>query len=193
MVLSIEPRQPPWQGAVCLRIPDWSRRFESTGDLYQPRPSQKAGSWMVHVNGREIQPAALRRGYLVLQREWEQGDVIELSLPMPILPVVSHPQVVVNRDRIALQRGPIVYCIEAVDHGGQTRDIVLPCAASLQAEHRSDLLSGVTVVIGEARRQGHTGPEKERVPLIAIPYAVWGNREIGEMDVWLAEDTECER
>jgi len=190
ITLTIEPERSSWHGEVCLRIPDWSRRFESSGDLYQPRSLREAEAWTVRVNGRAIQPTALRRGYFVLRRDWAKGDVVELSLPMPILRITSHPQVAADCDRVALERGPVLYCIEAVDHGGRTRDVVLPRAARLHAEHRPDFLAGVTVLAGEARRQRHAGAGEEHVSLLAVPYAVWGNREVGEMDVWLPEDSD---
>jgi len=193
VALTIEPQRSHWQGAVCLRIPDWCRHFESTGDLYQARPSRQDESWTVHINGRAIQPASLRRGYLVLQRNWVQGDVVDLSLPMPILRIASHPRVVANRNRVALQRGPIVYCVEAIDHGGRTRNIVLSRGAELQAEFRPDFLNGVMVLAGEARRQRQAGADEESVRLLAVPYAVWGNREVGNMDVWLPENCDAER
>jgi hypothetical protein len=189
VVLTVEPQPSPWHGEICLRIPDWSRGFESTGGLHQPRISREVEVRTVQVNGRTIPPTALRRGYLVLRRDWVQGDTIELFLAMPILRITSHPQVVVNRGRVALQRGPVVYCLEAVDHGGRTRDIVLPRAAALHAEHHPELLAGVTVLKGDAQRQRQTGTE-EHVRLRAVPYAVWGNREVGEMDVWLREESE---
>jgi DUF1680 family protein len=193
VTLTVEPQPPPWHGEICLRIPDWSRRFESTGNLYQPRPVPEADAWTVRVNGRAIPPAALRRGYLVLRREWAKGDVIELSLPMPILRITSHRQVVANRGRVALQRGPVVYCIEAVDHGGRTRDIVLPPATRVRAEHRPDLLAGATVLQGDANRLRRAKADAAPVRLFAIPYAVWGNRAVGEMDVWLPEEPEAAR
>ena len=186
VVLTIEPQPTPWHGEICLRIPDWSRGFESTGGLYDPRRTPDMETWTVRVNGLAVTSTALRRGYFVLRREWVQGDEIELSLPMPVLRITSHPQVTANQGRVALQRGPIVYCIEAVDHGGRTRDVFLPPDAGLHAEHRADFLSGVTVVEGEARRPRPDGIE-ENVRLFAVPYAVWGNREVGEMDVWLQE------
>jgi DUF1680 family protein len=193
VTLTVEPQPPPWHGEICLRIPDWSGRFESTGNLYQPRPVPEADAWTVRVNGRAIPPAALRRGYLVLRREWAKGDVIELSLPMPILRITSHRQVVANRGRVALQRGPVVYCIEAVDHGGRTRDIVLPPATRVRAEHRPDLLAGATVLQGDANRLRRAKADAAPVRLFAVPYAVWGNRAVGEMDVWLPEEPEAAR
>jgi uncharacterized protein len=187
VVLTIKPQPTPWHGEICLRIPDWSRGLESTGGLYRPRHAPQIETWTVRLNGRAVTSSAFRQGYLVLRREWVQGDEIELILPMPVLRITSHPQVTANRGRVALQRGPIVYCVEAVDHSGRTRDVFLPRVAALQAEHRPDLLAGVTVVKAEARRQRRAGTE-ENIPLLAIPYAVWANREVGEMDVWLREE-----
>lgn len=187
VVLTIEPRPAPWQGQVCLRIPDWSRGFESTGGLYRPRRTPEMEALTVRVNGRAVTPTVLRCGYFVLRREWAQGDMIELSLPMPILRITSHPRAAANRGRAALQRGPIVYCIEAADHGGRTRDILLPRDAWLHAEHRPDFLAGVTIAEGKARRPRPDGAAED-VRLFAVPYAVWGNRAAGEMDVWLPEE-----
>ena len=190
VVLTIEPEPSPWHGELCLRIPDWCRQFESAGDLYRPRPAPSAGAWTVRVNGHVIAPTALRHGYLVLERDWDNADLVELHLPMPIRRITSHPQVIDDRERVALQRGPTVYCIEAVDHGGRTRDIILPAAAALRAEHRSELLAGVTVLQGDARRRRPGEGNEEPVSLLAVPYGVWANRGAGEMDVWLPERVE---
>lgn len=192
VVMTVEPQPSPWHGEICLRIPDWSRGLESTGGLYQPPVSQQLEAWTVQINGCTIPPTALRRGYLVLRRDWVQGDTIMLSLAMPILRIRCHPLVVVNRGRVALQRGPVVYCIEAVDHGGRTRDVVLPCDAALHAEHHPELLAGAILLKGDAQRQRPVGTV-EHVRLCAVPYAVWGNREVGEMDVWLPEEFEIDR
>jgi DUF1680 family protein len=186
VVLTIEPQGAPWHGEVCLRIPAWIRSFESTGGLFQSRPVTESETRSIRVNGRAAPPTAVRRGYFVLNREWAKGDVIEFSLPMPILRITSHPQVAANRGRVALRRGPLVYCIEAVDHGGRTHDILLPRDAELHAEQRPVLLAGLTIVEGKARRPRPDGAE-EPVRLLAVPYAVWGNRKVGEMDVWLRE------
>jgi len=190
IVIIVEPEEPPWRGTIHLRIPDWCRGFESTGGLYRARPCADAAAWSVCVNSRSVSVAGLRHGYAALARKWERGDVIEICLPMPILRVESHPKVAVNRGRVALQRGPIVYCIEAVDHDGRIRDVYLPRDAKLHAEHHPDLLGGVTAIKGTARRREKTGRTDRPAEFLAVPYAVWANRAVGEMDVWLSERPE---
>ena len=82
-------------------------------------------------------------------------------------------------NRLAIQRGPLVYAVEAVDNGGSALDIRLPADAELTVEHRPDMLGGVTVLRGEALRGDET------FDLLAVPYFAWANREPGEMAIWL--------
>ena len=171
---------------VKLRIPDWCGNFESMGGLYRPRNASVDRKIGLRVNGERQEIGALERGYVRLHRRWQQGDTIELALPMEILWVESHPSIASNRGRIALQRGPVVFCVEAVDHGGQVRDLVLPENAVWQAEARPDFLQGVVELRGLGQRPAANGGSAA-VNLRAVPYGVWANRKVGEMDVWLAE------
>jgi len=98
---------------------------------------------------------------------------------MPIERIEAHPLVKANAGRAALQRGPLVYCFEAVDNGGKVKDIVLARDPKFTTEHRPDLLGGVTV-IRALDRSGRT--------LTAVPYHVWDHREPGEMIVWVQQD-----
>jgi hypothetical protein len=132
----------------------------------------------------------------VLKRTWNAGDSIELDLPMAINTVVSHDRVAANRGRVALERGPIVYCFEAMDNGGTVSDIVLPAEADLRTEHRPDLLGGVTVITGRAQRavRGQDGSiALSPSTVTAIPYYAWAHRKIGEMAVWVARDSKVAR
>jgi len=79
----------------------------------------------------------------------------------------------------------MVYCLEAIDHSGSVRDICLPTEIELRAEWCPDLLGGIQVIQGQGQRQ--SGSREESLDLIAVPYAVWANRDVGEMDVWLRE------
>jgi DUF1680 family protein len=150
------------------------------------------------VNGAALQAAAVDRGYLGIRREWKAGDTIDIDLPMEIERLVSHPKVTGNRGRVALRRGPVIYCLEAADNGGRALDLVLPRDAKLAAEHRPDLLGGVTVLRGRGLRMKLAGWEgdlyrtaapAEPVEIIAVPYHAWDNREPGEMNVWIPEST----
>jgi len=170
--IRVEPRQPA-EFTVAVRIPGWARNRPVPSDLYSYL-HENAQEPSINVNG-ELAPLELDQGYVHLRRRWQTGDLVVLDLPMPVRRVVSHDQVEANRGRVALERGPIVYCVEGVDNDGSAGDLVLPDDARLQAEHRTDLLEGVTVV------QCRVG---ERI-LTAIPYYAWAHREAGEMAVWL--------
>ena len=180
----VEPNVPAWLGTIYLRIPDWCRHLESTGGLYRPcRSTSTEKNWSVRIEGRA--ETEVRRGYVAVSRKWKPRDVIELHLPMPVMRLSSHADVESNRGRVAIQRGPMVYCLEAIDHSGNVRDIRLPTEAELSAKWCPDLLGGIQVIQGQGRRQSES--REESLDLIAVPYAVWANRDTGEMDVWLRE------
>src|SRR5262249_55245018 len=116
-----------------------------------------------------------------------------LDLPMPVERVHAHPKVKANAGRVALQRGPVVYCLEGADNAGKVRNLCLPPQAKLSAAFRKDLLGGVVTVTGPALSvsQDEDGKvQTKRVSFVAIPYYAWANRQPGEMVVWLAEKPE---
>lgn len=170
--ITVEPEK-PGEFTLCLRIPGWAQNQPVPGDLYRFADSNDAQPTL-RLN---CQPAKLemQQGFARLTRSWRRGDTVELELPMPIRRVLAHDAVKVNAGRVALQRGPIVYCAEGVDNHGHALNLVLPDGAALTAEHRPGLLGGVTVICGPA--------------LIAVPYYAWANREAGEMSVWFARES----
>lgn len=108
---------------------------------------------------------------------------------MPIRRVLAHEAVQADAGRVALERGPLVYCLEGVDHAGRVQNIVLPEGTKLVAEHRHDLLGGVTVLCGEAQvvKRNATGRvTREPIRITAVPYYAWNHRGPGEMAVWIA-------
>jgi hypothetical protein len=144
----------------------------------------------IHVNGELVDDVPVQLGYARLHRMWSSGDVIELELPMPIRLVRSHEKVEANRGRVAIQRGPIVYCLEAVDINAPLDRINLPDDVALTAAYRPDLLGGVTVIKGTAllrpqAKEDHAS-EPKRVEFTAIPYYAWDHRDPGAMTVWIA-------
>jgi DUF1680 family protein len=131
----------------------------------------------------------VKKGFARINRTWRKGDVIELDLPMSIRRVVCNNKVEANRGRIAFERGPIVYCAEGADNGGQVFNIVLSDDMSLEAEYRKDMLGGMTVIRGEARslypsKDGRAMKTKKQ-DFVAIPYYAWSHRGVSEMAVWL--------
>ena len=139
------------------------------GQLYRfetpPKPTPR-----LRVNGADVD-IEMDHGYAVLDRVWEQGDVVELTLQMPARKVICDQRVSENRGRAAIQRGPIVYCVEQQDADVQLDAISLGEESQLAAHEEPNLLGGVVTVRGP----GFT----------AIPYYAWANRGIGPMRVWL--------
>ncbi len=170
----------PVELTVRLRIPGWARGEPVPSDLYRFVGSDPPPP-VLKVNGEAV-ALSLESGFASVRRVFETGDRIELTLPMPVRRVQSHPEVENNRGKLALQRGPIVYAAEAVDNGGRVLDLVLPQDAELTADYRDDLLGGVVALAGTARRGGSD------VAFLAIPYFSWANRGPGEMTVWIPSE-----
>ena len=151
------------------------------------------------VNGEVIDiSSSLEKGYVKLHRLWQSGDQVELNLSMPVEKVQAHPQVRANCGRIALQRGPLVYCLEEIDNGKNLNDLILPSEEKLTVKFEPDLLGGVSVITGAAkRRQLQPWQDQlyhadravtEKISFKAIPYFTWANRAPGEMLVWMREE-----
>jgi DUF1680 family protein len=191
----------PWDGKVRLtvdagtgdpftikvRIPGWARNEVVPSDLYR-FVDASVETPTLQVNGEPVR-LQVERGYASLTRVWQQGDVVEFELPMPVRRVVAHQRVKADSGRVALQRGPLVYCVEWADNqGGTVRDLVLPNDAQLTPEWAPDLLNGVIVLKGRAlRRTGVKGGQSAPVEqdFMAIPYYTWSHRGPGEMLVWI--------
>ena len=190
----------PWDGAIKLtvapehagtfainmRIPGWAREEPVPGDLY--RFIDKAPAATIKVNGAAV-PLTLDKGYVRLARAWKTGDVVELNVPMPVRRIAAHDKVEDDAERVALQRGPIVYAAEWPDNpNGHVRNLVLPDANRMTSEFRPALLNGVEVITGRVLATSFNekgAVQKVEQDLIAIPYATWANRGPGEMIVWL--------
>jgi hypothetical protein len=176
----------PQRLALRLRIPGWARGEVLPGELYR---FQDAGQWngVLRVNGQPVTPK-MEAGYAVLDRQWQTGDRVELALPMPVRRVLASELVEPDRGRVALQRGPLVYCVEGADHDGKVLDLWIPDDAVFQLEHRSNLLGGVTVLQGDGQiafrgEDGEVHSRPRRVTM--IPYDAWCHRGPNEMAVWL--------
>lgn len=178
--ITVAPERPA-QFVLYLRVPEWTQGHPVPSDLYRYL-NETAEAVRVSVNG---QPYAGKpeKGFLAISREWKSGDMVELNLPMPVRRVLAHDSVLNLKGHVALERGPVVYCVEGVDHGGRALNLVLPDNAVLAAEFSPNLLGGVTVLHGPALAM--EGVRTRRVRLTAIPYAVWDNRGWTEMQVWL--------
>ena len=186
----------PWDGAVLLeimqekpqtftlhvRLPEWCEKYE------------------LKVNGMKQPLKPSEDGYFAITREWKTGDQVTYVMDMPVRAVWANPAVRQLQARVAIQRGPIVYCLEGTDHNNIVLDRISVDPADVEkfsVEYKPDLLGGVTVLEGKGFLMEETAdwgnmlyrsgvaPMDVPVKLTAIPYCTWDNREPGEMRVWL--------
>ncbi|MHC4654718.1 MAG: glycoside hydrolase family 127 protein [Planctomycetota bacterium] len=192
--ISVEPENSE-TFAIYVRIPGWAQNQPVPSDLYKfhKTMNEQVG---LRVNGKRAS-LNTQRGFACIERKWQKGDKIELNLPMPVRRVIAHPNVKADRDRVALQRGPLVFCLEWPDNDGKVSNLVIPDDAKLKTEYRSDLLNGVVVITGTARLakrtiDGDIVPAGEK-PFTAIPYYAWAHRGRGRMTVWPARKPQAAR
>jgi DUF1680 family protein len=152
--LAIEPGKPGAFG-VYIRIPGWAQGRPVPTGLYRYE-EERGGAGAaggnavsIRVNGRAV-PLDMDKGFARIRRTWKAGDAIEIVLPMPARRVAAHPAVKDDEGLVAVERGPIVYCAEAADNGGQALNLVLPESARLKTEDRPDILGGIVTLTGEA-------------------------------------------
>ncbi|HJZ40248.1 MAG TPA: glycoside hydrolase family 127 protein [Bacteroidales bacterium] len=158
-----------------LRIPGWARNEVMAGDLYH-YTDEMEGSVSITVNGTK-EPVMLENGYSAISRVWNNGDVVELSLPMNVRIVASNAKVAENLGKIAVECGPIVYCAEGIDNTADVLNATLSESTVFEKEFKKDLLGGISVI----RTVPSIPGENE---LLLIPYYGWSNRGVGKMAVW---------
>jgi DUF1680 family protein len=177
----------PWDGKVVIKVqqpaafslrlrrPDWCERVE------------------LSVNGKH-ESATSEKGYMVLQRDWKRGDSVTLQMEMPVRQLEAHPLVKENLGRLAVQRGPIVYCIEQVDNDVAVDEIVIPRGAKFKVSRQRNLQDVVSVTTADAEQMqfpNWTGSlykplgGAHKVSATLIPYGYWNNRAPGKMLVWI--------
>jgi len=187
--ITVDPEEP---GAFALnvRIPGWAQGNPLPGDLYTYM-KQTIDPVVLKLNGKD-EALNLSKGFASINRVWHKGDVVELSLPLAIRRVLAREDVKEDAGRVALERGPLVYCVEGCDNA-HVFSLVLPDDAKLVAEQHSDLLGGITVIQGEAQLsvKDEAGKSSTRPAIMrAIPYYAWCNRGPNEMSVWLARSAD---
>ncbi|MCY2929990.1 MAG: glycoside hydrolase family 127 protein [Planctomycetota bacterium] len=187
----------PWDGEVSLTVsPETPATF--TLALRIPGWCRKAS---LRVNGKPIGLASItKKGYARIKRLWSPGDKVSLSLAMPVERIATHPKVRHNAGRVALQRGPVVYCLEHVENGSDLNSVILPRSSSFKLVHGPSALGSVPMLTAKALRPDGAAwrddlyhpidPKsagKKPFTLKAIPYYLWANRAPGEMLVWILE------
>jgi hypothetical protein len=175
---------------VKVRVPGWAQGQAVPGDLYSFEPLPSRQPVTLKLNGQSV-PLNLENGYATVTRVWHSGDFLDLHLPMPIERVQANDKVTADRNRVALQRGPIVFCAEWPDSPDKhVRNLVLSQDQDLRAEFDSKKLNGITVIHGTAvaYRYDQAGQlQHSSEAFSAIPYYAWANRGPGQMEVWIAE------
>ena len=177
MILTQETRY-PWEGTVVLTI----GTDKPTNADFRLRIPKWCKGWSVSINGEPFE-TKVDKGYAVLSREWSDGDKISLSMDMPVEVVEAPSRVKGNRGKRAVQRGPIVYCIEETDNPEGFDSMQVPGDAKWEASFEENLLDGVVAIKA-------TSGEKT---LNYIPYYAWDNREAGKMKVWVQFDSSTQK
>jgi DUF1680 family protein len=174
----------PQQFTIHLRVPAWCEQ------------------WHIAMNGEQLSmnnELLTGNGYMALTREWHSGDLIEYKMDMPVRAIWAHPAVRDLQGRVALERGPLVYCLEGIDHNGIILDRITidprNVSNEFQVEHDDNLLNGVSVLRGKGTVVDESGwenllyrskqPMSKHIDITAIPYYAWDNRAPGQMRVWI--------
>ena len=172
-----------------IRIPGWAQNQPVPGNTYFYKDSS-AATFTLTVNGTAVK-YEMEDGYAVINRNWKKNDVVHLQLPMEVRRVQAIDSIHQDRNRIALQRGPLVYCVEHADNAGEVTNIIVPGNTVFTAAYDPSLLNGVVTIKGEVPvvklAANGEGVTTEKQAITAIPYFSWANRGKGEMEVWLPE------
>lgn len=180
---------------VNLRIPGWAANQPVPSDLYAFSEAVKAPV-TIKVNGQELKDVTVKNGFASITRKWAKGDVVALNLPMPVRLISANSKVQADQGRVAVQRGPIVYCLEGVDNGGSVRNVLLPKGSTFQTEYKADLLGGVMLLKSNAKAlamQADGSVKESSREITLIPYCTWANRGRSEMMVWIPNTREFSR
>jgi DUF1680 family protein len=192
----------PWDGKVSIefnpekeaafslkiRIPGWAMNEAIPGTLYL-FDNQNDKVVTISVNGEPVQFVP-EEGYAVIERKWKKGDKVEIDLPMPVRTVSASPEVKADNGKMAVQRGPVIYCAEWADNSdGKVLNYVVGKNAVFTAEFSPAHLNGSVLIKTTGRTAGRmmdgTIELSEEKPLTLIPYSLWNNRGPGQMMVWL--------
>lgn len=171
---------------LLIRIPGWADNKAMPSSLYTfiGNPAKRVE---IKINNKPVD-FTMESGYAKLSKKWKKGDVVEVNLPMEVRRVVAGAPVKDDLGKVALQRGPLIYCAEWPDNNGRASNFVLPASAQFSAEFKKELLNGVTVLKSEATAVviDDTGSKVSTVqqPLTVIPYYAWAHRGKGEMMIW---------
>ena len=169
-----------------IRIPGWLNE-PVPGNLYHYEKQEKVVP-LIKVNGKQT-TYETKDGYAVINRYWKKNDIVTIEFPMEVKRVISNAAIKQNLNRVALQYGPLVYCVEGADNQGSTLNLVVPPETDFKTFFQPALLGGVNTIQFEApvltvSNDGQSVATENR-KITAIPYFSWNNRGANEMQVWL--------
>ena len=171
---------------LAVRIPGWCVGRPVPSDLYTQVVPGTLDDFAVKVNG-EVLKVSPAKGYCVIEREWKAGDVVEVEMNMPVRRIKAHDNVAADRGRLAVERGPIVYCAEGVDNGERVLDKVLAADAEFTrttCNILGNIYPALTARAVSPRRGLRSGVRNEPCTLTLVPYFAWCHRGAGEMQTW---------
>ena len=168
--------------SIKLRIPGWLKKHPFGNNLYTYLDAAKTAD--ISVNGVKV--GHDNPDYVSIDRKWKKGDVIEINFPMEVRRVLANDNAEDDRGKVALERGPVVFCLEGKDQPDNTVfDKYILDSTPIQSHFEKDLLNGVVVLEGNAKELQRNGEVKD-VRFRAIPYSTWNNRGGDQMEVWIA-------
>lgn len=174
---------------VRIRIPGWAQGQAIPSDLYSfsHTPGKKI---IILVNGKPTE-YTMDNGYAVINKTWKKGDHIQLELPMTVEKIISNEKVINNKGKIALQLGPLIYCLESPDNFGATSNVIVPETSTFTTQFQPALLKGVMTLQGNGIAvmidKEKNSVQTKAQPVTAIPYYAWAHRGKGEMTVWIPQ------
>jgi len=171
VTLRVDPERPV-ETSFVIRVPEWTRNPTQSALYRFAQAAADAPALTVGGKSVPLQPDAVTA---IVDGKWRKGDVIALKFPMPVRRVLANDKATENTGKAAIQRGPILYTLEAIDNGGSVKDLKIPLETNLTAAFKGDMLNGVEVITGKVGDRTVT----------AIPYYAWNNRGKGEMAVWV--------
>jgi uncharacterized protein len=194
--ITINPEKKSAKFALHLRIPGWAKNNAVPGDLYYYE-NTNATNYTIVVNGKKV-PYVLKNGYAIFDRKWKRGDQIQINLDMSVRKVLSNQNITTNKNKMALERGPLVYCLEGTDNvNNAVLNIVMDKSAEVTPEFRPNMLNGVTVLKSKGtsykEKVDGKGLDATFQDVVAIPYYSWANRGNTEMQVWVPYDASLVR
>lgn len=198
----------PWSGDVKLdislkgkqdfnlkiRVPGWLQGNVVPSNLYS-YTDRKSLEYTVKVNGKLV-TSKIEKGYFSIQRSWKKGDYVEIHFDLEVRTVKANQAVEADRGKIAVERGPIVYCAEWPDNDFNIFSVVMNKKPVFSVETKKDLLSGVNMIQTQAQSLSYGEDGKlvaKDVKLNLIPYYAWAHRGSGDMAVWLPVDLNATR